>query len=83
MASTSTSTSNVYIHVIEDVINKVREEFVNDGGPGDSVLAELQGVIIRLFLLILIKLWILSWLGFSGGICSGAILAADWEFCFH
>ncbi|KAM7258631.1 hypothetical protein ACFE04_014372 [Oxalis oulophora] len=41
---TSSTTSNVYINVIEDVINKVREEFVNDGGPGDSVLTELQGL---------------------------------------
>ncbi|KAL3518149.1 hypothetical protein ACH5RR_020738 [Cinchona calisaya] len=42
MASSSTST--VYIHVIEDVINKVREEFINNGGPGESVLNELQGL---------------------------------------
>ncbi|KAG6436221.1 hypothetical protein SASPL_101106 [Salvia splendens] len=40
----STGTSNIYIHVIEDVINKVRDEFVSDGGPGDDVLAELQGI---------------------------------------
>ncbi|XP_021894528.1 transcription initiation factor IIA large subunit-like isoform X2 [Carica papaya] len=40
----STTTSAVYIHVIEDVINKVREEFVNNGGPGDSVLTELQAM---------------------------------------
>ncbi|XP_057772406.1 transcription initiation factor IIA large subunit-like isoform X2 [Salvia miltiorrhiza] len=40
----STGTSNIYIHVIEDVINKVRDEFINDGGPGDAVLAELQGL---------------------------------------
>ncbi|KAK9279634.1 hypothetical protein L1049_013313 [Liquidambar formosana] len=38
------STSTVYIHVIEDVISKVREEFVNNGGPGESVLSELQGL---------------------------------------
>ncbi|XP_047972462.1 transcription initiation factor IIA large subunit-like isoform X1 [Salvia hispanica] len=44
MAGTGTSTSNIYIHVIEDVINKVRDEFINDGGPGDDVLAELQGI---------------------------------------
>ncbi|KAL3829077.1 hypothetical protein ACJIZ3_017879 [Penstemon smallii] len=43
MAS-STTTSNVYVHVIEDVINKVREEFINNGGPGDGVLTELQGL---------------------------------------
>ncbi|KAI3461564.1 hypothetical protein Pfo_018227 [Paulownia fortunei] len=40
----STITSNVYVHVIEDVINKVREEFINNGGPGEGVLAELQGL---------------------------------------
>ncbi|KZV34506.1 transcription initiation factor IIA large subunit-like [Dorcoceras hygrometricum] len=40
----SSSTSNVYVHVIEDVINKVREEFINNGGPGEAVLAELQGL---------------------------------------
>ena len=42
--ATTTTTSGVYIHVIEDVVSKVREEFVNNGGPGESVLAELQGV---------------------------------------
>ncbi|XP_027181431.1 transcription initiation factor IIA large subunit-like isoform X1 [Coffea eugenioides] len=40
----SSTTSNVYIHVIDDVINKVREEFINNGGPGESVLTELQGL---------------------------------------
>ncbi|XP_075506226.1 transcription initiation factor IIA large subunit-like [Primulina tabacum] len=40
----SSSTSNVYVHVIEDVINKVRDEFINNGGPGEAVLAELQGL---------------------------------------
>ncbi|KAF9665554.1 hypothetical protein SADUNF_Sadunf16G0135100 [Salix dunnii] len=44
MAS-SVTTSSVYIHVIEDVINKVHDEFVNNGGPGENVLSELQGVI--------------------------------------
>ncbi|CAN1263043.1 hypothetical protein LINPERPRIM_LOCUS11473, partial [Linum perenne] len=38
----STTTSSVYIQVIEDVISKVREEF--NGGPGESVLNELQGI---------------------------------------
>uniref|UniRef100_A0A5B7A6R8 Transcription initiation factor IIA large subunit n=1 Tax=Davidia involucrata TaxID=16924 RepID=A0A5B7A6R8_DAVIN len=38
------TTRAVYVHVIEDVINKVREEFVNNGGPGDGVLNELQGI---------------------------------------
>ncbi|CAN4100991.1 unnamed protein product [Withania somnifera] len=40
----SSATSNVYIHVIEDVINKVRDEFINNGGPGESILNELQGL---------------------------------------
>lgn len=40
----TTSTSAVYIHVIEDVIGKVRDEFVNNGGPGESVLSELQAI---------------------------------------
>ncbi|CAH9115678.1 unnamed protein product [Cuscuta epithymum] len=40
----TSNTSNVYIHVIEDVINKVRDEFINNGGPGESVLNELQGI---------------------------------------
>ncbi|KAI8573939.1 hypothetical protein RHMOL_Rhmol01G0315100 [Rhododendron molle] len=40
----TSSTSGVYVHVIEDVINKVREEFLNNGGPGESVLNELQGI---------------------------------------
>ncbi|KAJ6670649.1 hypothetical protein OIU85_014507 [Salix viminalis] len=43
MASTTT-TSSIYINVIEDVINKVRDEFINNGGPGDNVLYELQGL---------------------------------------
>ncbi|XP_030524486.1 transcription initiation factor IIA large subunit-like [Rhodamnia argentea] len=37
-------TSTVYLHVIEDVISKVRDEFVNNGGPGEEVLNELQGI---------------------------------------
>lgn len=44
-STTTTTTSSVYINVIEDVINKVRDEFINNGGPGDNVLYELQGVI--------------------------------------
>ncbi|KAE8711441.1 serine/arginine repetitive matrix protein 1-like isoform X1 [Hibiscus syriacus] len=40
----SSTTSSVYIHVIEDVINKVRDEFINNGGPGEAVLNELQGI---------------------------------------
>ncbi|XP_016577754.1 transcription initiation factor IIA large subunit isoform X2 [Capsicum annuum] len=40
----SSTTSNVYIHVIEDVINKVRDEFVNNGGPGETILNELQAL---------------------------------------
>ncbi|KAL9405089.1 hypothetical protein Peur_002061 [Populus x canadensis] len=42
MASSSTST--VYTEVIEDVIDKVRDEFINNGGPGETVLSELQGL---------------------------------------
>lgn len=45
----SSTTSNVYIHVIEDVISKVRDEFINNGGPGESILNELQGVISLFF----------------------------------
>jgi len=45
----ATTTSAVYIQVIEDVINKVREEFVNNAGPGDDVLKELQGVMSFFF----------------------------------
>ncbi|XP_012446718.1 transcription initiation factor IIA large subunit [Gossypium raimondii] len=41
---TSSTTSAVYIHVIEDVISKVRDEFINNGGPGEAVLNELQGL---------------------------------------
>ncbi|XP_047332896.1 transcription initiation factor IIA large subunit-like [Impatiens glandulifera] len=41
MATSATST--VYIQVIEDVINKVRDEFMING-PGDSVLSDLQGI---------------------------------------
>ncbi|KAL8154080.1 hypothetical protein V2J09_011840 [Rumex salicifolius] len=39
---TTVTTSSVYIHVVEDVVNKVREEFVGDNGPGESVLSQLQ-----------------------------------------
>ena len=41
------STSSIYINVIEDVVNKLRDEFT-DNGPGEDVLKELQGVIIDL-----------------------------------
>ncbi|GKV08063.1 hypothetical protein SLEP1_g19749 [Rubroshorea leprosula] len=37
-------TSTVYTDVIKDVISKVRDEFVNNGGPGESVLHELQEI---------------------------------------
>ncbi|KAJ7947603.1 transcription initiation factor IIA large subunit [Quillaja saponaria] len=36
----ASTTSQVYIQVIEDVMNKVRDEFI--GGPGEEVLKELQ-----------------------------------------
>lgn len=42
MAAT-TSVSSVYVHVIEDVISKVRDEFLNVG-VGENVLNELQGL---------------------------------------
>ncbi|XP_011032249.1 PREDICTED: transcription initiation factor IIA subunit 1-like isoform X2 [Populus euphratica] len=42
--TSSDATSPVYINVIEDVINKVRDEFINNGGPGETVLYELQGL---------------------------------------
>ena len=42
--ATSSTTSTVYIQVIEDVVEKVRDEFINNG-PGEDVLKELQGVI--------------------------------------
>lgn len=64
----ATTTSAVYIQVIEDVINKVREEF--NAGPGDDVLKELQGVISLLFFLFvrilcsLIRFTLLFFLGF-------------------
>lgn len=44
----ATSTSSIYINVIEDVINKLRDEFVDKNGPGEDVLKELQGVILDL-----------------------------------
>lgn len=37
------SVSSVYLQVIEDVISKVRDEFINTGA-GESVLAELQAI---------------------------------------
>lgn len=44
-AMAASTTSQVYIQVIEDVMNKVRDEFINNGGPGEEVLKELQAVI--------------------------------------
>ena len=53
----ASTTSQVYIQVIDDVVNKVRDEFVNNGGPDDEVLKELQSVILTLlFLLITVHL---------------------------
>ncbi|XP_057451665.1 uncharacterized protein LOC130743431 isoform X2 [Lotus japonicus] len=43
-AAAASSTSQVYIDVIEDVMVKVRDEFVNNGGPGEEVLKELQAM---------------------------------------
>ncbi|KAK3003074.1 hypothetical protein RJ639_019074 [Escallonia herrerae] len=44
MAGSTTTTSGVYVQVIEDVISKVRDEFVGNGGPGEGILHELQGL---------------------------------------
>lgn len=38
-------TSAVYLHVIEDVINKVRDDFALSDGPDETVLEMLQRVI--------------------------------------
>ncbi|KAL9228706.1 hypothetical protein vseg_004257 [Gypsophila vaccaria] len=38
---TTSTTSAVYIHVIEDVVEKVRDDFVSESGPGEIVLQEL------------------------------------------
>ncbi|KAL9678563.1 hypothetical protein QQ045_016409 [Rhodiola kirilowii] len=40
----TSTTSSVYIHVIEDIVDKVREEFVSSDGPGEVVLNELQAL---------------------------------------
>ncbi|XP_042475965.1 transcription initiation factor IIA large subunit-like [Macadamia integrifolia] len=40
----ATTTSSVYIHVVEDVIDKVRNDFIEGSGPGESVLNELQAL---------------------------------------
>ncbi|CAH1432485.1 unnamed protein product [Lactuca virosa] len=42
MATSSTSTG--YVQVIEDVINNIIEEFINNGGPGEVILTEFQGM---------------------------------------
>ncbi|XP_042493882.1 transcription initiation factor IIA subunit 1-like isoform X2 [Macadamia integrifolia] len=39
----ATNVSAVYLHVVDDVVSKLREEFINVG-VGDSVLNELQGL---------------------------------------
>ncbi|WOL08407.1 transcription initiation factor IIA subunit 1 [Canna indica] len=39
----ATNVSSVYIHVVDDVISKVRDEFINYGA-GESVLNELQAL---------------------------------------
>ncbi|KAJ3709360.1 hypothetical protein LUZ61_013065 [Rhynchospora tenuis] len=43
MATTNLSVSRVYIDVIDDVIAKVRDEFINYGA-GEAVLSELQSL---------------------------------------
>ncbi|KAL7590764.1 hypothetical protein Lser_V15G38346 [Lactuca serriola] len=40
----TSSTRTMYVQVIEDLISNIREEFINNGGPGEGVLTELQGV---------------------------------------
>lgn len=47
-AMAASTTSQVYIQVIEDVVNKVRDEFVNNNGPGEDVLKELQAVMFSI-----------------------------------
>ncbi|CAA6669400.1 unnamed protein product [Spirodela intermedia] len=39
----ATSVTSVYLHVVDDVISKVREDFLNFG-VGDNILNELQGL---------------------------------------
>ncbi|MQL79254.1 hypothetical protein Taro_011697, partial [Colocasia esculenta] len=39
----TTSVASVYLHVVDDVISKVREEFINYG-VGENILNELQGL---------------------------------------
>ncbi|KAK4760375.1 hypothetical protein SAY87_005268 [Trapa incisa] len=43
MAASST-TSTVYLQVIEDVVRKVRHESFNSGAAGDDILRELRGM---------------------------------------
>lgn len=40
----ASTTSQVYVDVIDDVMVKVRDEFINNGGPGEEVLKELQAL---------------------------------------
>jgi len=40
----ASNVSSVYVNVIDDVVDKVRSEFINSGA-GESVLSELQAVI--------------------------------------
>lgn len=40
----ATSVSAVYLHVVDSVVSKLREEFLNEG-VDDGVLSELQAVI--------------------------------------
>lgn len=66
----TTLTSSVYVSVIEDVINKVREEFINNG-PGEDVLKELQGVISIIFPLKKFNFFF---------ICDGSKSERSWNF---
>lgn len=45
----ASNVSTVYLGVIDDVIGKVRDEFVSSGA-GEGVLNELQAVIFAIFL---------------------------------
>ncbi|KMZ74982.1 Transcription factor IIA [Zostera marina] len=43
MANGNSGVPSVYLHVIDDVVNKVRDEFISSGA-GESVLSELQAM---------------------------------------
>lgn len=47
----ASNVSTVYLGVIDDVISKVRDEFINSGA-GEGVLNELQAVVFVILLLL-------------------------------